>query len=201
MDVLACAGACACWCWCWFWSLSLCLCLFLCLYLCMCLYLCLCLCLCLCFMFVFVFYVCVWFLIWSWVCVVQVERAGIEALLALRCSPSLRVRAQAVQVLSLVLLQPRVDGHKRGGHDGMIDCYSDNILRGLCNYVQQPLSAAHSAAATEQVMSRRERGSEGARERGSGGAGEGEADGARTYMQGSSCTMQAAVWMGLTHLV
>ena len=47
----------------------------------------------------------------------------------------------------------------------MMDCYSDNILRGLCNYVQQPLSAAHLAAATERVMSRRERGSGGGRGR------------------------------------
>ena len=44
------------------------------------------------------------YFIWSSGCVVQVELADIEALLALQCSPSLRVRAQAVQVLSLVLL-------------------------------------------------------------------------------------------------
>jgi CRP-like cAMP-binding protein len=79
-------------------------------------------------------------------CIVLVEQQGISLLLDLGSSASLRVRAQAVQVLSLVLLNP-----KKFPKLKLDDfSYSDEILRGLCHYVEQPCSSQH-AVGVEQV--------------------------------------------------
>jgi CRP-like cAMP-binding protein len=79
-------------------------------------------------------------------CVELVEQRGISLLLNLRASASLRVRGQAVQVLSLVLLNP-----KKFPKFNLDDsCFTDQILRGLCYYVEQPCSTEH-AAGVEQV--------------------------------------------------
>ena len=78
-------------------------------------------------------------------CIVLVEQQGISLLLDLGASASLRVRAQAVQVLSLVLLNP-----KKFPKLKLDDLsYSDEILRGLCHYVEQPCSSQHAVGVEE----------------------------------------------------
>ena len=62
---------------------------------------------------------------------------GIGTLLSLYTSASLRVRALAVEVLALLLLNP-----KHFATLSSMDAYEDRVLRGLCAYVRHGCSGA-----------------------------------------------------------
>ena len=69
---------------------------------------------------------------------------GIGTLLSLYTSASLRVRALAVEVLALLLLNP-----KNFATLNSMDAYEDRVLRGLCAYVRHGCSGAQKCGADD----------------------------------------------------
>ena len=78
-------------------------------------------------------------------CADLVQHNGIQVLLGMRKSASIRGRLQAISVLSLLLLNP-----KKFNYCEDIDFITDEILLGLCAFVDQPTTLANSAS-TEEV--------------------------------------------------
>ena len=79
-------------------------------------------------------------------CAEVLNHNGLSVLLGLRSSASLRVRALSVQVLSVLLLNP-----KKLSILNKSDVFTDDVLRGLCAYVKQRCAGLLNAADAAQV--------------------------------------------------